>query len=155
MKISLSGTLQRTPDRRVEEAQVRSLATRSPLFGTLRRTCDRRVKLNELQLINVISRGSPWVGALKWRTRNVHQQRSRMLPQVTGAILTQGRMLKSTLRRINALVAAAQLYPTYLFVNSEENPADLPSRFGWHMHLEKKRRLQKRSVKSDAQREDR
>ena len=86
------------------------------------------VHINKLELLAAFN-------AFKWRTRGVGQQGSRFLhlvdSQVVGAILTKGRtssrLLRSTVRRHNTLVIAAQLYPSYAFVASEGNPADLPS----------------------------
>ena len=110
------------------------------------------VHINKLELLATFN-------TFKWRTRNVKQQHSRILhlvdSQVVGAILTRGRtssrLLRSTVRRFNTLVLAADLYPAFAFVSSEDNPADLPSRW---QYIAKKRRAQpyqnpasKRSVK--------
>ena len=89
------------------------------------------VHINKLELLAVFN-------SLKWRTRSTKQQRSRFLhmvdSQVVGAILTKGRtssrLLRPTIRKITALTLAAQLYPAYIFVASEDNPADIPSRWG-------------------------
>ena len=89
------------------------------------------VHINKLELLAVFN-------SLKWRTRSADQQRSRFLhmvdSQVVGAILTKGRtssnLLRPTIRRVSALVLTAQLYPAYICVATEDNPADIPSRWG-------------------------
>ncbi len=91
------------------------------------------VHINKLELLAVF-------GALKWRARAQSQQRTRFIhlvdSQAVGAIVTKGRtsskLLRSALRRMNALVVAGQLYPAYLYAYSEDNLADMPSRYRWH-----------------------
>ena len=98
------------------------------------------VHINKLELLAVFN-------SLKWRTRSVDQQVSRFLhmvdSQVVGAILTKGRTpsasLRPTIRRVSALILAAHLYPAYIFVASEENPADIPSRWAFIERKGKKR----------------
>ena len=88
--------------------------------------------INKLELLAAFS-------SLKWRARKTGNQNSKFLhmvdSQVVGAILTKGRtssqLLRPTIRRISALVLAAQFYPAYIFVASEDNPADIPSRYSW------------------------
>ena len=99
------------------------------------------VHINKLELLAVFN-------ALKWRTRLTDQQCCRFLhmvdSQVVGAILTKGRtssnLLRPTIRRVSALILAAQLYPAYIFVASEDNPADILSRWAF---VHNKRRMQK------------
>ena len=73
--------------------------------------------------------------------------------QVVGAILTKGRtsskLLRPTIRKINALVLAAQLYPAYIFVASEDNPADIPSRWGVSRRkLAKSKRTEQKTIQT-------
>ena len=99
------------------------------------------VHINKLELLAVLS-------TIKWRTRRASQQRSRFIhlvdSQVVGAIVTKGRTssrnLRPTVLKTNALILAAQIYPCYIFVHSEDNPADLPSRFAWSNERRRKRR---------------
>ena len=99
------------------------------------------VHINKLELLVVLS-------TIKWRTRRASQQRSRFIhlvdSQVVGAIVTKGRTssrnLRPTVLKTNALILAAQIYPCYIFVHSEDNPADLPSRFAWSNERRRKRR---------------
>ena len=106
-----------------------------------------KAHINHLELHGVFA-------ALKWRTRRVAQQNVRFLhlvdSQVVGSILTKGRssslQLRSTLKRVNALVLAASLYPCYCFVSSEDNPADIPSRYKWSSSLKLRKNLRRRSV---------
>jgi hypothetical protein len=93
--------------------------------------------INKLELLAAVN-------AVQWRTRKAQRLCSRFIhlvdSQVVGAILTKGRTssraLRSTVRRYNALVVAAQLYPAYIFAASEDNPADIPSR--WKFHAKKR-----------------
>ena len=67
--------------------------------------------------------------------------------QVATSILTRGRSsskrLRSVLRRYNALVLAVGAYPLYAYVHSEDNPADVPSR--WAARRVRKHGLKRRS----------
>ena len=86
--------------------------------------------INHFELIAVLN-------CVRWRLRKVSQLRSRFLHlidnQVVAAILTKGRtsslQLRHTLRKINSFVLAGNIYPAWGFVNSEDNPADIPSRW--------------------------
>ena len=79
------------------------------------------------------------INSLKWRCRRSRCVSRRVMhlidSQVVGAMLTKGRTSSSGLRlplkKHNALVVACGFYPTVAFVHSEENPADLPSRWAW------------------------
>ena len=86
--------------------------------------------INHFELLAVLN-------AVRWRVRKASQVGSRFLHlvdnQVVSAILTKGRTsslrLRHTLRRFNALLLAAGLFPAIGFLNSEDNPADVPSRW--------------------------
>ena len=88
--------------------------------------------INKLELLATLS-------TVKWRLRSSKQQRCRLLhlvdSQVVGAIVTKGRtsslVLRSTIQKLSALLIAGCVYPSYLYVASEDNPADLPSRWQW------------------------
>ena len=75
--------------------------------------------------------------SLKWRTRSAAFQRQSFLhlldSQVSASIAARGRTssfrLQGVVRKTNALLLACQLYPVIAFVHSEDNPADVPSRF--------------------------
>ena len=75
--------------------------------------------------------------SLKWRTRSAAFQRQRFLhlldSQVSASIAARGRTssyrLQGVVRKTIALLLACQLYPVIAFVHSEDNPADIPSRF--------------------------
>ena len=86
--------------------------------------------INHFELLAVLN-------AVRWRVRTASQIHSRFLHlvdnQVVSAILTKGRTsslrLRHTLRRFNALLLGAGLYPAFGFLNSEDNPSDIPSRW--------------------------
>ncbi len=92
----------------------------------------RHTHINKLELLATLS-------TVKWRLRSSKQQRCRLLhlvdSQVVGAIVTKGRtsslVLRSTIQKLSALLIAGCVYPSYLYVASEDNPADLPSRWQW------------------------
>ena len=75
--------------------------------------------------------------SLKWRARKASNLGKRFLhlidSQVCAAILTKGRTsslrLRKTIRKVNALTLACQFYPSFGYVHTEENPADIPSRW--------------------------
>jgi hypothetical protein len=88
--------------------------------------------------INVLEMRA-FMNCLKWRTRKPGFISMRFMhlldSQVCTAILTKGRSSsrknRCVLRRISALLLACHLFPIYAFVHSEENPADIPSRWQW------------------------
>ena len=55
--------------------------------------------------------------------------------QVCQSVLTKGRSssrrLSRILRRLNALLLACAVVPVFLYIRSEDNPADEPSRQQW------------------------
>jgi hypothetical protein len=114
------------------------------------------VHINKLELLAAFN-------CLKWRTRSHKQQGSRFIhlvdSQVVGAILTKGRsssrLLRSTVRRVNALVLAGNIYPAYAFVASEDNPADLPSRWQYVAKLRRKGPYQSKPAKISVKRKAR
>ena len=57
--------------------------------------------------------------------------------QVSIAVLTKkrssSRVLQRVIRRANALCLAAHLHPVFIYVRSELNPADAPSRGAHHL----------------------
>jgi hypothetical protein len=93
---------------------------------------DEEAHINKLEALAVVN-------TVKWRLRNKAQLRSRFVhlvdSQVCGAIFAKGRTgsraLRTTVQRYNCLLLAGQLYPSYIYINSEDNPADLPSRWRW------------------------
>jgi hypothetical protein len=56
--------------------------------------------------------------------------------QPCAAILTKGRtssaQLRNIVRRFNATCLAIGAYPIIGYIHSEDNPADVPSRWQWH-----------------------
>jgi hypothetical protein len=87
--------------------------------------------INVLELKAVLS-------SFKWRVRSckgLHVRFAHFLDsQVAMSVLAKGRsssrQLGAVLRKINALLLASSNFPFYIFVRSEDNPADAPSR--WH-----------------------
>jgi len=77
------------------------------------------------------------VNCVKWRLRSAKNQSTRFLhlsdSQVVVSVCAKGRTssrkLLGTLKRYNSLLLAAQLYPMYAFIASEDNPSDRPSRW--------------------------
>ena len=77
------------------------------------------------------------VNTVKWRLRKAENQGKRFLhlsdSQVVVSVCAKGRTssrkLIGTLKRYNSLLLAAQLYPMYAFIASEDNPSDKPSRW--------------------------
>jgi hypothetical protein len=73
---------------------------------------------------------------LKWRGR-FHSVRFLHLvdSQPCAAILTKGRTgsgrLRNVVRRFNAICLAVGAYPVIGYIHSEDNPADVPSRWQW------------------------
>ena len=88
--------------------------------------------INKLELLATLN-------TIKWRLRRTGHQGSRFIhlvdSQVTGSIVTKGRsgsrLLRPGLAKLASLVLAGNLYPVYLYVASEDNPADIPSRRKW------------------------
>ena len=91
------------------------------------------------------------LNGLKWRARKASNLGKRFLhlidSQVCAAILTKGRTsslrIRKTIRKVNALILACNFHPSFGYVNTEENPADIPSRWATPLKLTKRR---KRSV---------
>ena len=77
------------------------------------------------------------LATFKWRTRSASGIRIRCLhivdSQVSMGVLVKGRssssQLCAVLRRINALLLSAGVFPSYAWVRSADNPADSPSRW--------------------------
>ena len=100
--------------------------------------------------INVLEARAALNGT-RWRLRRGSALRSRWLhlvdSQVVAAVLTKARSssgrLQRVLRRHNALLLASGGYPIVAYVSSEDNPADIPSRWArmprWR-HAKLKRR---------------
>ncbi len=86
--------------------------------------------INHLELLAVLN-------CFKWRLRKIAQVGCRFLHlvdnQLVAAVLSRGRSssskLRHSLKRLNALVLAACVYPCFGFVDSEDNPSDIPSRW--------------------------
>ena len=78
------------------------------------------------------------LNTLKWRARSTANVGKRFLhlidSQVCAAILTKGRTgsrrIRQTIKKCNALCLAAGFFPAYGYVNTDDNPADIPSRWG-------------------------
>ena len=77
------------------------------------------------------------LNCIRWRLRKSSQLNTRFLHlidnQVVASILTKGRTsslaLRHSLRKLNSYILAANVYPAFGFINSEDNPADIPSRW--------------------------
>jgi len=75
--------------------------------------------------------------AIKWRARSCSNLGSRILHLVDSQVVasmcakrrTASRKLQGTLRRLNSWLIAAHFWPLYAYVHSEDNPADIPSRW--------------------------
>ena len=88
--------------------------------------------INKLELLAVLN-------AVKWRLRKTSAQQSRFIhlvdSQVVGAIVTKGRTssrkLRGSVKKLCMLTLISECYPAFLFINSEDNPADTPSRYQW------------------------
>ena len=84
--------------------------------------------------------------SIKWRLRNAKSFGSRVLhlvdSQVVVAVCAKGRTgsskLRGTLRRLNAWIIAGGLYPCFAYVNTGDNPADIPSRWAEKGRVRKK-----------------
>jgi len=104
--------------------------------------------INKLELLAVVN-------TVQWRLRRRDQQRRRFLhlvdSQVVGAIVSKGRtsskLLRPAVRKLSCLILAGGLYPLYQFISSEDNPADLPSRYRWLMDKHRKRLMRRLAVK--------
>ena len=80
-----------------------------------------------------------YYNSLKWRARSTARHGTRFLAlldsQVVASIAARGRSssrrLAPVLRRLNALCLAAGLYPIVAYVDTDDNPADVPSRWAW------------------------
>ena len=78
------------------------------------------------------------LNAVKWRARKIQNLGKRFLhlidSQVCAAILTKGRTgskrIRRTIKKINAYTLACNFFPAYGYVNTDDNPADIPSRWG-------------------------
>ena len=98
------------------------------------------------------------LNAIKWRARNKHHLHKRFLhlidSQVCAAILTKGRTgsrrLRGVLKKINALILTCGFSPCYCFVHTDDNPADVPSRWGAGKNRFKQSSRQKRTVLKSA-----
>ena len=85
--------------------------------------------INELEMQSVLT-------CLQWRTGRKRHFNCRMLhltdSLVTLHALTRGRSssrkLRPILSKINAILLAADIHPTWAYVSTKENPADRPSR---------------------------
>jgi hypothetical protein len=93
---------------------------------------------------------------LRWRIRNCLFHSVRFLhlvdSQPCAAILTKGRTgsgrLRNIVRRFNATCLAIGAYPIIGYIHSEDNPADVPSRWQWREGKRaRKDGLQKSAVK--------
>ena len=75
---------------------------------------------------------------LRWRTEQIQQQDIRIVHLVDSLVvmhcLTRGRSsskkLRRTVMKIGALLLATGLQPLGLYVDTHQNPADRPSRWG-------------------------
>ena len=75
--------------------------------------------------------------SIKWRLRNSSSIGSRSLhlvdSQVVASIVAKGRTssrkLRGTLRRLNSWLLAGSLLAAFGYLHSEDNPADVPSRW--------------------------
>ena len=88
------------------------------------------VHINALELL-------AYYNSLRWRVRAAERHGCRCLAlldsQVAAAVAARGRSssrrLMPILKRINALCLACGLYPTVAYVDTDDNPADVPSRW--------------------------
>jgi len=77
------------------------------------------------------------LNCIRWRLRKSSQLNTRFLHlidnQVVASILTKGRtssiQLRPSLSKLNSFILAANIYPAFGFINSEDNPSDVPSRW--------------------------
>ena len=101
----------------------------------------RRLRFERTDHINVLELKAV-LGTLKWRMRSSRMIWRRYLhmvdSQVTLGVVAKGRsssrMLMRILKKINALTLAGSAHHCLVFVRSEANPADAPSRWesaGW------------------------
>lgn len=75
---------------------------------------------------------------MKWRLEHAHHRQTRFIHLTDSLVclhaLTRGRTssrkLRRTMSRINALSLAANVQPLWGYVNTHQNPADKPSRWG-------------------------
>ena len=87
--------------------------------------------------INVLELRAVWT-TLKWRVEQLGQMNLRSLHLVDSLVvlhaLTRGRSssrkMRRTLMRINSLLLACNLAPLWSYVDTKQNPADRPSRWG-------------------------
>ena len=88
--------------------------------------------INQLELRAVLN-------ASRWRARSSKLLRTRYVhlvdSQVVAGVLARGRSSSRRLqllsRRIGAVHLAAFLFPCYGYVDTDDNPADVPSRWRW------------------------
>ena len=112
------------------------------LLGDFCTTFERR--LNYLRIASGIRVGNKLellavLNAVKWRLRKTDAQLSRFIhlvdSQVVGAIVTKGRTssrkLRGSVKKLCMLTLVSECYPAFPFINSEDNPADTPSRYQW------------------------
>ena len=86
------------------------------------------------------------LNAVRWRLRTQSSQGKRWLhlvdSQVTAGVLTKGRSSAAQLRRVvrrwNSLMMATNSHPMVGYVASEDNPADVPSRWATKKNLKVK-----------------
>ena len=91
------------------------------------------------------------LNSIKWRARKAANLGKRFLhlidSQVCAAILTKGRTsslrIRKSIRKVNALILACNFHPSFGYVNTEDNPADIPSRWATPRKFTKR---QKRTV---------
>eukprot|EP00971_Amphidinium_carterae_P347076 6488902-Amphidinium_carterae.3 len=76
------------------------------------------------------------LATLRWRTRRgicaarfVHASDSQICLSVLAKGRSSSNLLNHVLRQCNALMLAACLQPSWIYVSTEQNPADRPSRF--------------------------
>eukprot|EP00971_Amphidinium_carterae_P347244 6489141-Amphidinium_carterae.2 len=86
--------------------------------------CERHINYLEMRAV---------FNEIRWRCRGGKQDSSRFLqPVCSSSILTKGRtssrVLQCLLKRLTALVLAHEPSPTYGYISTAENPADIPSR---------------------------
>ena len=97
--------------------------------------------------INVLEMQAAF-NCLKWRARKASNLGKRFLhlidSQVCAAILTKGRTsslrIRRTIRKINALVLACNFHPCFGYINTDDNPADVPSRWARRSRRSKSKR---------------
>lgn len=76
--------------------------------------------------------------SIKWRVERLHQLDVRCLHLVDSLVvlhsLTRGRSssrkMRRTLMRVNSYLLASGLHPLWGYVDTDQNPADRPSRRG-------------------------